>query len=216
MLTCWYAAATELERERKARLETAMKMRVIYEEKQKKWVEFRAAEAQRRTDKANVKEINHLNGIIQDSRARREYAHSKFQQSLSVRSYHQAALVIQRAYRRMVESRARRAHTLRQQRAMVEREGERAALASQRFWRHHQQQKLYKGMHFMSIMSGPVVAVSRRVESPPGVRSYQRGISITGKAKKKHLFCTDGDCDLSTTCFRCFRKSQEKDAPDAA
>lgn len=171
-----------LEKETKLRLETSMKMRAIYQEKQQRWQQFREAENQCRMDKAKVKEINRLNKIIEDSRARREYTNSKFHQTLSVRSHHQASLIIQRAYRRMRRKRAARTRMLWQEAALVRRGRERAALVIQRAWRLHQQQKLFKAMHFMSIMAGPVIAVGpgRRAPSPPGVHSYERGISITG------------------------------------
>jgi hypothetical protein len=78
-----------------------MKMRLVYEEKQREWEAFRAAESQRRIDKARQAELDRLAGIMAQSRARREYTQSKFRQTLSVRSHHQAATVIQRAFREM-------------------------------------------------------------------------------------------------------------------
>ena len=63
----------ERSRERRLRLEASMKMREIYEEKQKRWQEFREAERQRRIDKANQEELDRLAGILACSRARREY-----------------------------------------------------------------------------------------------------------------------------------------------
>lgn len=181
-LRCWHVLAVEvLEKERKIRFETSMKMRAIYQEKQKRWQQFRDAEKQRRIDKANVKEMNRLNNIIEESRARRAYTQAKFHQTLTVRSFHQAALVIQHAYRRMRLERGARTKLQRDQVAIVRRGREKAALVIQRAWRMHQQQKLYKEMHFMSIRAGPVISVDRRMESPPGVHSYERGISITGE-----------------------------------
>lgn len=159
-----------------------MKMRAIYQEKQRRWQEFREAERQRRIDKASKQEMNHLNSIIAESKARREYTNSKFHRTLAVRSYHQAALVIQRAYRRMRLSNAVKSKLSRQQRDLRRRARERAARIIQRTWRDYRQNKLYKALHFMSIMTGPVIAVGRRTESPPpaGIQSYEKGISITG------------------------------------
>lgn len=174
------AAEVLRERERRLRLETCMKMRAIYLEKQKRWQHFREAENQRRMDKARVKEMDRLNDIIEQSRARREYSNSKFQQTLNVRSHHHAAVVIQRAFRRVRRDRVARARVSREEAALVRREMERAALVIQRSWRLFRQQKLFKAMHFRSIMAGPVIAVGKRLPSPPGVHSYERGISITG------------------------------------
>jgi transcriptional regulator of acetoin/glycerol metabolism len=168
------------EKERKIRLETSMKMRAIYQERQRRWEEFRDSEEQRRIDKANVKEMNRLNNIIKESRARREYTSSKFQQTHNVRSYYQAALVIQRAYRRARMQRAVQDRELRREVMKMGRQRERAALVIQRAWRNYLQERLFRAMHFMSIMSGPVIAVERRIPSPPGTHSYEKGISITG------------------------------------
>ncbi len=157
-----------------------MKMRALYEDKQRRWKEFRDAERQCRIDKANQQETNRLNAIIAESRARREYTNSKFQHSLTVRSYHQAALVIQRAFRRTRHSRAMKARLAQRQAEKVRRRREKAAIAIQRWWRRHQLQTLYKALHFRSIMTGPVVAVGKREGSPPQLHSYEREIAITG------------------------------------
>lgn len=157
-----------------------MKMRAIYQEKQKRWQMFRDAEQQRRVDRANEQEMNRLNTIIAESRARRKYTNSKFHHSLTVRSYHQAALTIQRAYRRMKLRRAVEAKLDQQLGVIRNKIRERAAQVIQTAWKTYQQHVLYKALYFTSIMTGPVVAISRRTQSPPGVHSYERGISITG------------------------------------
>ena len=157
-----------------------MKMRAIYEDKQRRWKEFRDAERQRRIDKANQQEMNRLNAIIAESRARREYTNSKFQRTLTIRSYHQAALVIQRAFRRTRFSRAAKAMLIQQEEELVRRRREKAAIAIQKWLRLHQLHKLYKATHFRSIMTGPVVAVGRREGSPPPLHSYERETAITG------------------------------------
>lgn len=91
----------QLSREKKLRLETAMRMREIYAEKQKCWEQFREAEKQRRIDNSNREELDRLAAVLSRSRARREYTQSKIQQTLAVRSHYDAALIIQRAFRRM-------------------------------------------------------------------------------------------------------------------
>ena len=171
--------------ERQSRLEAAMKMREIYEEKQRWWEEFRAAEAQRRVDKARQAELDRLAQIMAESRARREYTQSKFQQTLSVRSHHHAAIVIQRAFREMKTRRwwqERVQMRLRQERR---RRQHRAAVRIQRSWRLYQQRKIYQAMHFKAIYTSPVVALPHpALEGSPGLMyegpSYKRDISITG------------------------------------
>lgn len=156
-------------------------MRVVYQEKQERWQAFRDAEKQRRLDKAREQEMNRLNSIIAESRARREYTHSKFHHTLTVRSYHHAALTIQRAYRRVRLIRAAEAKLASVQLLRRNQARERAARVIQRRWRVHQQDTLYRAMHFVSIMTDPVVAVGQRVQSPPGeCRSYEKGTSTTG------------------------------------
>ena len=179
----------ERSRERRLRLEASMKMREIYEEKQKRWQEFREAERQRRIDKANQEELDRLAGILACSRARREYSHAKFQQTNTIRLYYDAAVVIQRAFR---QARSRRL-CLREQalkeEAQQRRMKNRAARIIQRAWRSHQQYRLYQALHFKSIMTSPVVTLPARpkIPSPPRTRmeaipSYGRPISITGQA----------------------------------
>lgn len=158
-----------------------MKMRAMYEDKQRRWQEFRDAEKQRRIDKANQLELDRLNAIIAESRARRAYTNSKFERTLTIRSYHQAALVIQRAFRRTRFVRAARAKLAQQERELARRWRERAVIVVQRWWRKIQLHRAYKATHFQSIMTGPVIAMRRkgRGTSPP-VHSYEREIAITG------------------------------------
>ena len=171
--------------EKQLRLEVAMKMKNIYEEKQKKWEAFRAAERQRRVDKARQAEFDRLAGIMADSRARREYTRSKFHQTLSVRSHHHAAIVIQRAFREMKSRRWWRERV--QVRLQFERRSRenRAAVKIQHAWRQYQQHKAYKAMHFKAVYTSRVVALA---EPTPGKfpawasedPMYKRGITITG------------------------------------
>jgi hypothetical protein len=180
----------ELAKERRSRLEAAMKMREIYEEKQRWWEAFRAAEGQRRVDKARREELDRLTKIMEESRGRREYTRSKFRQTLSVRSHHHAATVIQRAFREMKTRRWW------QEKARARRELEkiwrenRAAVKIQRAWRRYRQRKIYQSTHFKSVLTSPVVALPEQVlgrsprwsyEGP----SYKRSISITGNPRRK-------------------------------
>ena len=174
-------------RERKLRLEVSMKMREIYEEKQKCWQKFREAERQRRIDKANQEELDRLAGILACSRARREYSHAKFQQTNTIRLYYDAAVVIQRAFRQSKSRRlGLREQTLKEE-AQQRRMKNRAARIIQRAWRSYKQYRLYQALHFKSIMTSPVISLPARpkIPSPPHARmecvpSYGRPISITG------------------------------------
>ena len=172
---------TQLANERQTRLEAAMKMRDIYEVKQQEWEAFRAAERQRRIDKAKQAEFDRLAGIIAQSRARREYTQSKFKQSLSVRSHHHAAVVIQRAFRAMKckqswQERVR----MRQEKEQRERENK-AAARIQRVWKRYQQYKKYQATYFKSVYTSPVVALPDTAPYWGGQEpSYKRSISITG------------------------------------
>ena len=179
-----------LESERKLRLEASMKIRALNEDRQRRWKEFRDAEKQRRVDKANQQEMDRLNAIIAESRARREYTTSKFEQTLNVRSHDQAAVVIQRAFRRAYRRKVLKIRVMNRFREMVGRKNTLAAIAIQRWWRKHLLLKAYRAMHFRSIMTGPVVAVGRRGESPPPQRPYEREIAITGNS---HHACKMND-----------------------
>ena len=174
--------ADQLAKERQSRLEAAMKMREIYEEKQQWWRAFREAERQRRIDKAEQEERDRLAAVIAQSRARREYTQSKYKQTLSVRSHHHAATIIQQGFRRM---RLRRSWQERVQ-ARSEREKRkkenRAAVCIQRAWKRYQQYKIYKATHFRSVLTSPVVALSDPLLASLENRepSYNRCTYITG------------------------------------
>lgn len=162
-----------------------MKMRDRYYEKQKRWHDFREAEKQRRIDKANQEELAYYSGVIAESQARRQYTTLKFMYMTTVRSHHQAAIIIQRSFRRM---RARHSWMnrvkQREETARRKRE-ERAARVIQRAWRMYKQYKLYVALNFKSVLTSPVIALSKRQQSPAsshGINTYERSISITGKA----------------------------------
>ena len=171
-----------------------MKMREIYEEKQRRWEAFRTAEGQRRLDQARQAELDRLAEIMAESRARREYTQLKFRQTLSVRSHHHAAIVIQRAFR---ETQSRRWWQERvEARVQFERRSRenRAAVKIQRAWRVYRQHKIYRSTHFKAVYTSPVVALPHPAgqgryspawtgEGP----SYKRYTTITGlRVKTKH------------------------------
>ncbi len=173
-------AKETIDKERKLRLEASMQMRAVYEEKQKRWKEFRESERQRRIDKANAEELNRLNRIIAESRARREYSNSKFQHSSIIRSHYQAAVTIQRAFRKMISGKITEVRMLQHQQLIARRGREKAAIVIQRWWRKYWRCRVYKLLNFQSIMTGPVVALGNRTVSPSGVCSYAKVTSITG------------------------------------
>lgn len=172
------------EKEQKHRLEAAMKMRDIYYEKQKRWHEFREAERQRRIDKANQDELDYYAGVIAESQARREYATSQFKHMTTVRSHHQAAMTIQRAFRQMKVRRKWLRIIADREELVRRRREERAARVIQRAWRLYKQYRLYLALNFKSVLTSPVVMSGMRQQSPDAVRSvthsYERSISITG------------------------------------
>ena len=162
-----------------------MKMRDRYCEKQRRWHEFRAAERQRRIDKANQEELDYFAGVIADSQARRHYFTLKFQYTTTVRSYHQAAVTIQRAFRRMkVRKSWQRKVAEKEERARRKRE-ERAARVIQKAWRLYKQYQLYQTLNFKSVLTSPVITLNRRQQSgnmaASGVHTYEQAISITGE-----------------------------------
>ena len=174
------------QREQKLRLEAAMKMRDRYCEKQRRWHEFRAAERQRRIDKANQEELNYFAGVIADSQARRQYSTLKFKYTTTVRSHHQAAVIIQRAFHEMKARKSwQRKVAEREEKARRKRE-DRAARVIQKAWRLYKQYQLYQALNFKSVLTSPVITMGRRqlsgtATAQTGVRSYERDISITGK-----------------------------------
>ena len=177
----------EKERERRLRLEAAMKMRDMYYERQRRWHEFRAAERQRRMEKACQEELDYYSGVIADSQARRHYATSKFHYMTTVRAHHQAAVIIQRAYRRMrVRKSWMKKVAEREERTKRLRES-RAARVIQRAWRTYKQYRLYVALNFKSVMTSPVITLSKRHPSPAAlsaVNTYEQSTSITGVATR--------------------------------
>ena len=179
-LMYYYLVEEEHVIERRLRFEASMQMRAIYQEKQKQCQAFREAEKQRRFDSANKAEICQLHGIVANSRARGKYGLSKYRHSRMVRLYCQAAVTIQRAYRRMRQLRHDKSTEMQTLEALGERR-EKAVKIIQKAWKSYSQWKMREAMNFVSIMTGPVLDIGRRLEQVPvHLHSYQRGIAITG------------------------------------
>lgn len=199
-------------KERQSRLEASMKMRDIYKEKQKRWEAFRVAEEQRRIDKARQAELNRLANIIAESKAKREYTHSKFKQSLSVRAYHQAAIVIQRSFRAMKSRRSWQERVQARKEMEKRRKENKAAVIIQRAWKRYQQYKMYQATHFKSVYTSPVVALwepnQARLSLAPQLQeevpSYKKSISITGILSVAHLIrafiCANSNWGAAESC----------------
>ncbi len=167
-------------------------MRQVFLEKQNNWRDFREAEQKRRDDKAKKEALDRYTEIVAKSRARKEYSDVMFQQTQTVRSHTEAALVIQRAYRRM-----RLKHSLLERMTQhgVERRRirrERAATTIQRSWRECHRLKVYQLMNYKKIQTSPVISL-RAGRLHKEVASYQKGISITGA-------CT-GTCWMHVLAF---------------
>ena len=177
--------------EQKLRLEAAMKMREMYLVKQQRWKEFREAERQRRIDKQNQQQLDYFSGVIAESKARREYSTARFQMTNTIRSHYDAAVIIQRRYRQWKKEQLqeeRERFWVKRGRRMEE---ERAVRLIQKAWRECKQHKLYKALHFKSIMTSPIIALR---DKPSGLsrnlgtmHSYEQNISITGT--HQIIFC---------------------------
>ena len=165
--------------------EQALRMRALLLEQQKRWEEFRAAEKQRRIDKARQEELDRLHGVIADSQARRQHFKEKFRYTTVVRSRHHAAVIIQRAFRmaKVQREEKRRRMELESRRRL--RTATRSAVIIQRAWRSHRAWKRYVEANFKSILTSPVVAVAPH--QPHGTcdltapKSYERNTLVLGK-----------------------------------
>ena len=157
-----------------------MKMRDMYFERQRRWHEFRAAERQRRIDKACQEELDYYGGVIADSQARKRYATTKFHYMTTVRAHHQAAVTIQRAFRRMKVRKAwLKKVAEREERLKRVREAW-AARVIQRAWRMYKQYRLYVALNFKSVMTSPVITLNKRQPSSAAMSTYEQSTSITG------------------------------------
>ena len=165
-------------------------MREIYEEKQKRWEEFRAAERQRRIDTAKKAELDHLAMVLSQSKARREFTQIKFMQVRSVRTHNQAAVVIQRAFRAMILRKSWQRKT----KLWIESEKNcrenKAAVVIQRAWRGYQQYNMYQATYFRPVYTSPVVPIKKTHSQDNQFPSYKKNTSITGKNSHYSYMCT--------------------------
>ena len=159
-----------------------MQMRAMDAARQRHWQGFREAELRRRENKASEQELNKLQGIIDDSRARRDHTVAKLTHRKIVRSHLQAVVIIQRAYRQLKQRRWLEFEESAKEVRQKEAERERAARVIQRAWHQYWERKAFRARHFMSVMTEPVLDISKRVGvvNQGKLPTYQRGISITG------------------------------------
>lgn len=169
------------------RLEAAMELKELYDNKQERWSEFRVMEAQRRVDKAASQELDRLAEVLAESRARKDHVTRKFTQTATVQRSHHAAVTIQRAFRTMKTRGAwRECQQKRAERLKVEREGH-AAQVIQRAWRGYRVYQEYRALNYKSVATCPVIDTStsrpqaRLENGRTNVHSYERATSVTGE-----------------------------------
>ena len=177
----------EIMRQRKKRLEEALKMREIQQKTQEQWVAFREAERQRRIEKANKIEADRLAAILAESKARREYHSTKYSQTITIRSHFTAAKAIQRWYKKM-----KRRKQLRQQQeaTRITYEAERlnrAAVIIQKWWKKILLLRKFHALLYRPISTSPVILPHRKSHSSINQRSYLRKTSVTGEVEE--LYC---------------------------
>ena len=168
-------------RERKRRLEEALKLREIQQKTHKQWVAFREAERERRIDKANKLEADRLAAILAESKARREYHNSKYSQTFTVRSHFVAAVAIQRWYKMM----KRKKQLMKQQEAAkiayeAERQN-RAAVIIQKWWKKICLLRQFHALLYRPISTSPVILSYRQSHTSPSQQSYLSKASIGGE-----------------------------------
>ena len=170
-------------RERKRRLEEALKLREIQQKTQEEWLAFREAERQRRIDKAKKLEADRLAAILAESKARREYHNSKYSQTFTVRSHFVAAAAIQKWYKMM----KRKKQSMKQQEATriayEAKRRNRAAVIIQKWWKKICLLRQYHALLYRPISTSPVILTYRQSHSSTSQQSnYLRKTSITGEA----------------------------------
>ena len=174
----------EMIKQRKKRLEEALKMREIQQKSQEQWVAFREAERQRRIDKANKLEADRLAAILAESKARRNYHNSKYSQTITIRSHFTAAIAIQRWYKKVKK---RKALLRQQEAARIAYETEqrnRAAVIIQKWWKKLLLLRQYHTLLYRPIPTSPVVLPYRQSsQSSTNQLSYLRKTSVTGNIK---------------------------------
>ena len=170
----------EMIRQRKQRLEEALKMREIQQKIQNDWAAFREAERQRRIDKANKQEEDRLAAILAASKARRNYHNTKYSQTNTVRSYIMAVIAIQKWYKKTKKHKRLRQQQLVEKIAYEAERRNRAAIVIQKQWKKYCLLKQYHAMHYRPITTNPVILPHRQAHSSTEQHSYQRRTSVTG------------------------------------
>lgn len=172
----------EKKKEHQIRIEQSMRMRERYMKEQQKWEEFRLAERQRRKEKAHQEEQAQLMIIIENSRQRRKYFEEKFKYTMTIQSYHQAAIVIQRAYRKTRMRRERERKEVEFQKHKQQLLEMWAARVIQRAWRCYVEWKRFEADHLDSIITSPVVIMPRgHLPIIQHNRLYERSTIVSGK-----------------------------------
>ena len=186
--------------------EEALTMRALNLEYQKRWEEFRVAEKQRHIDKAQQEELDRLHSVIADSQARRQYFREKFRYTTIVRSRHQAAVIIQRAFHMAKVQREERKRRMELESRRQLRTATRSAVVIQRAWRKHRAWKRYVEANFKSIMTSPVVAVSpqqpRKTCKSTTPKSYERNTLVLGENSCIRMFPFMYVCMYVCTCMQ--------------
>ena len=170
----------EVIRQRKQRLEEALKMREVQQKMQSEWAAFREAERQRRIEKANKQEADRLAAILAESKARRNYHNTKYLQTNTIRSYVMAVIAIQRWYKKTKKHKRLRQQQQVEKTAYEAERRNRAAIVIQKQWKKYRLLKQYHAMHYRPISTNPVILSHRQTHSSTEQRSYLRRTSVTG------------------------------------
>lgn len=167
-----------------ARVEMCLKLRDHHLKQQEEWKRFRLAEKQRRTDKEYQERQAHLMNIISDSQARRRYFQDKFFYTTSVRSCHEAAATIQRAYRQARQRRETKRNEIEMEARKKLAQQRWAACVIQRSWRRYKEWKNFERQNLRSIMTNPIIYLPPLLPSQhiSQFRSYERGTIVSGES----------------------------------
>jgi ankyrin repeat protein len=189
------------QRERKMRLEQAMKLRKMCMIRETTWAAFRVAEEKRRIDKANRIESERLAQILQHSQDRRKFIEHKKTHTWTLRSQVRAAVVIQRAFRKWKASNELRQRSIEDAtRQLLAMETE-AARRIQIAWRNYRRHCNFIQQYYRVIPTAPTVVPQRSDKVPVKTFisplkksvSFTDNILITGKPRHKlNLTLTSG------------------------
>ena len=168
------------ETEWQKKVEECLKLRELYSKQQEEWKKFRLAEKQRRIEKKWQMEQDRLMTTIKNSQEKRRYFQNKFRYTMTVRSCHQAATIIQRAYRRAKEREEKKTKEEETKRKIEMMRQTRAAIVIQCSWKCYNEWKSFKKNHLHSIVTSPVILIPHRYPSEPEGKSYERETIISG------------------------------------